>query len=37
MSRSRAPERAKSTAGAAGDDFEDFPGDLNDEDDDLPF
>ena len=38
MSRSRAPERAKSAAGgAAGDDFEDFPGALNDEDDDLPF
>ena len=27
----------KSAAGAAGDDFEDFPGALNDEDDDLPF
>ena len=37
VSRSRAPERAKSPAGAAGDDFEDFPGALNDEDDDLPF
>ena len=39
MSRSRAPaERAKSTAGnSSGDDFEDFPGALNDEDDDLPF
>jgi len=37
MSRSRAPERAKSAAGGAGDDFEDFPGALNDEDDDLPF
>jgi single-strand DNA-binding protein len=38
MSRSRAPaERAKSAAGAPGDDFEDFPGALNDEDDDLPF
>jgi single-strand DNA-binding protein len=37
-SRSRAPaERAKSAAGAAGDDFEDFPGALNDDDDDLPF
>jgi single-strand DNA-binding protein len=36
--RSRAPagERAKSAAGA-GDDFEDFPGALEDEDDDLPF
>src|SRR5215210_1596289 len=30
--RSRAPERAKSAAGGAGDDFEDFPGALNDED-----
>ena len=37
FSRSRAPERAKSAAGAGGDDFEDFPGALNDEDDDLPF
>ena len=37
MTRSRAPERAKSAAGAAGEDFEDFPGALNDEDDDLPF
>ena len=37
MTRSRAPERAKSAAGASGDDFEDFPGALNDEDDDLPF
>src|SRR4029450_2671439 len=37
MSRSRAPERAKSASGAPGDDFEDFPGALNDEDDDLPF
>jgi single-strand DNA-binding protein len=37
MNRSRAPERAKSAAGAPGDDFEDFPGALNDEDDDLPF
>jgi single-strand DNA-binding protein len=36
-SRSRAPERAKSAAGGSGDDFEDFPGALNDEDDDLPF
>jgi len=36
--RSRAPaERAKSAAGASSDDFEDFPGALNDEDDDLPF
>jgi single-strand DNA-binding protein len=30
-----APAKAKS--GAGGDDFEDFPGALNDEDDDLPF
>jgi single-strand DNA-binding protein len=36
-SSNRAPERAKSAAGGAGDDFEDFPGALNDEDDDLPF
>jgi len=37
-SRSRAPagERAKAPA-AAGGDFEDFPGALEDEDDDLPF
>jgi single-strand DNA-binding protein len=39
--RSRAPvgERAKSSAGAAagGGDFEDFPGALEDEDDELPF
>ena len=36
--RSRAPaERAKSAAGAGGEDFEDFPGALEDEDDDLPF
>ena len=37
--RSRAPaaERAKSPATASGDDFEDFPGALEDEDDDLPF
>ncbi|HVT37749.1 MAG TPA: single-stranded DNA-binding protein [Gemmatimonadaceae bacterium] len=33
-SRSRSPEKAKS--GAAGD-FEEFPGALNEEDDDLPF
>jgi single-strand DNA-binding protein len=37
-----APRRAaapapKAKAGAGGDDFEDFPGALNDEDDDLPF
>ena len=37
-SRSRAPaqERAKTAAGAS-DDFEDFPGALEDEEDDLPF
>jgi single-strand DNA-binding protein len=39
---SRAPAAAKATAGAAtgsaaGDDFEEFPGALEDEDDDLPF
>ena len=33
--RSTAPAKAK--AGAGGDDFEDFPGALADEDDDLPF
>ncbi len=33
--RSAAPAKAKS--GAGGDDFEDFPGALADEDDDLPF
>jgi single-strand DNA-binding protein len=32
--RSRAPEKAKSPAGG---DFEEFPGALNEEDDDLPF
>jgi len=41
-SASRAPAAAKATAGAAagsgsGDDFEEFPGALEDEDDDLPF
>ncbi len=38
-SKSRAPAKAKSGAGGAagGDDFEDFPGALADEDDDLPF
>ena len=37
-SRSPAAERAKSASGSAsGDDFEDFPGALEDEDDDLPF
>ena len=42
--RSAAPERARSAASAGGeaanrgaDDFEDFPGALEDEDDDLPF
>ena len=35
-SRTGAPERAKSGA-ATGGDFEDFPGALEDEDDDLPF
>ena len=34
-SRSAAPAKAK--AGSGGDDFEDFPGALADEDDDLPF
>ena len=34
--RAAAPERAK-TGAAAGGDFEDFPGALEDEDDDLPF
>ena len=38
-SRSRAPDRAKKPAGAAGDseEFSDFPGALEDQDDDLPF
>ena len=37
-SKSPAAERAKSASGSAsGDDFEDFPGALEDEDDDLPF
>jgi single-strand DNA-binding protein len=42
-SRSAAPERARTSAGAGaaadagGGDFEDFPGALEDEDDDLPF
>jgi single-strand DNA-binding protein len=35
-SRARTPEKAKSGA-AGGGDFEDFPGALEDEDDDLPF
>ncbi|MGH9885003.1 MAG: single-stranded DNA-binding protein [bacterium] len=33
----RAPAPAKAKAPAGGDDFEDFPNALNDEDDDLPF
>jgi single-strand DNA-binding protein len=39
-SRSAAPSRSKvagAAAGAKGDDFTDFPGALEDEDDDLPF
>ena len=35
--RSRSPEKAKTGGAAAGGDFEDFPGALEDEDDDLPF
>src|SRR5688572_14432410 len=35
-SRAPAPERARSAAGGT-DDFEDFPGALEDEEDDLPF
>ena len=35
--RSRAAAPAKAKSGAGGDDFEDFPGALADEDDDLPF
>ena len=35
-SRSRAAAPAKAKTGAGGDDFEDFPGALADEDDDLP-
>jgi single-strand DNA-binding protein len=35
--RSRPPAAAKAKSGAGGDDFEDFPGALADEDDDLPF
>ena len=34
---SRAPATQKAKAGTGGDDFEDFPGALEDEDDDLPF
>ncbi|HEY2025490.1 MAG TPA: single-stranded DNA-binding protein [Gemmatimonadaceae bacterium] len=36
-SRARAAAPAKAKAGAGGEDFEDFPGALADEDDDLPF
>jgi single-strand DNA-binding protein len=35
--RARAAAPAKAKTGAGGDDFEDFPGALADEDDDLPF
>ena len=35
--RARAGAPAKAKAGGGGDDFEDFPGALADEDDDLPF
>ena len=35
--RTRTAAPAKAKAGAGGDDFEDFPGALADEDDDLPF
>ena len=35
--RTRAATPAKAKSGAGGDDFEDFPGALADEDDDLPF
>ena len=35
--RTRAAAPAKAKSGAGGDDFEDFPGALADEDDDLPF
>jgi len=35
--RSRSPEKAKTGGAAARGDFEDFPGALEDEDDDLPF
>ena len=35
--RTRSPAPAKAKSGAAGDDFNDFPGALADEDDDLPF
>lgn len=32
-----APQKAKAAAAGGGEDFEDFPGALHDEDDDLPF
>src|SRR5689334_18812217 len=35
--RSRAPAAQKAKTSGGGDDFEDFPGALEDEDDDLPF
>ncbi len=35
--RPRSPSATKAKAGGGGDDFEDFPGALADEDDDLPF
>ena len=35
--RAAAPQKAKAAASGGGEDFEDFPGALNDEDDDLPF
>lgn len=35
--RAAAPQKAKAPAAGGGEDFEDFPGALNDEDDDLPF
>jgi single-strand DNA-binding protein len=36
-SRARSAAPAKAKTGAGGDDFEDFPGALADDDDDLPF
>ena len=36
-SRAASPERAKTSAGATGGDFDDFHGTADDEDDDLPF
>ena len=35
--RAAAPQKAKAPAAGGGEDFEDFPGALHDEDDDLPF